>query len=253
MLSFFPTPYEDELLYSVFARYHVRAGNKSYKTTIQELFNSQTASAIVDLPCNIRSLIENMPPMSLYNTEELIKNHTLFPFYAAFLQPERAKQIYNSMLGSRGGDIYTRAGIMASRISANRFLKYCPVCASEELQRYGEMYWHRMHQVPFLLCPIHKMQLLDSMVPCIGINKHEYISASPENCLKSAVQDLKPEIQQHLEALTDLSQCLMDMLLPNRELEWLTLSQFNRHSKHKVIFVFHTYAWNFSSCQIFES
>jgi hypothetical protein len=35
--------------------------------------------------------------------------------------------------------------------------------------------------------------------------------------------------------------------------EVLTLSQFNRHSKHKVIFVFHTYAWNFSSCQIFES
>lgn len=223
MLSFFPTPYPDELLYSVFARYHIRAGNKSYKTTMGELFNSQTASAIVGLPCNIRNLVSNMPPMSLYNTEELIQNHTLFPFYAAFLPPERAKQIYNSMLGSRGGDIHTRAGIMASGISVNRFLKFCPVCASEDLQRHGEMYWHRIHQVPFLLCPIHKMQLLDSMVPYVGVNKHEYISASPENCPKSKVQDLKPEIQQHLEALSDLSQCLMDMSLPNRELEWFKI------------------------------
>ncbi|EGD49575.1 Tn7-like transposition protein D [Ruminiclostridium papyrosolvens DSM 2782] len=220
MLSFFPTPYPDELLYSVFARYHVRAGNKSYKMTMGELFNSQTASAIVDLPCNIRNLVGNMPPKSLYNAEELIREHTLFPFYTAFLPPERAKQIYNSMLGSRGGDIYTRAGIMANGISANRYLKFCPACASEALQQHGEMYWHRIHQVPFLLCPIHKIQLLDSIVPCIGINKHEYISASPENCPKSEVKDLKPEIQQHLRTLTDLSQCLIDLSLPNRELEW---------------------------------
>jgi hypothetical protein len=27
MLSFFPTPYPDEILYSVFARYHARSGN----------------------------------------------------------------------------------------------------------------------------------------------------------------------------------------------------------------------------------
>lgn len=223
MLTFFPTPYPDEILYSVFARYHVRAGNKSFKTTMKELLNSQTAVAILDLPCNIQNLVGNLPPLSQYSAEGIIQENTLFPFYSAFLPPERAKQIYNSMLGSRGGDIHSRAGIMASGISSNRYLKFCPRCASEDIQLYGEMYWHRIHQVPFLLCPIHKIQLLDSMVPCIGINKHEYISASPENCPNRGIQDLKPKIQRHLEALTDLSQCMMDLSLPNRELEWFKI------------------------------
>lgn len=223
MLTFFPTPYPDEILYSVFARYHVRVGNKSFKTTMKELLNSQTAVAILDLPCNIQNLVGNLPPLSQYSAEGIIQENTLFPFYSAFLPPERAKQIYNSMLGSRGGDIHSRAGIMASGISSNRYLKFCPRCASEDIQLYGEMYWHRIHQVPFLLCPIHKIQLLDSKIPCIGINKHEYISASPENCPESENQDIKPEMHQHLEALTDLAQCLMDLALPNRELEWFKI------------------------------
>lgn len=37
MITFFPVPYEDEVLYSVLARYHVRSGNTSYKATMQDL------------------------------------------------------------------------------------------------------------------------------------------------------------------------------------------------------------------------
>ena len=40
MLGSFPTPYPDELLYSVVARYHVRSGNKSFRQTHEELFET---------------------------------------------------------------------------------------------------------------------------------------------------------------------------------------------------------------------
>ncbi len=37
MVSFFPQPYPDEILYSVIAPYHIRSGNTSPKITLQEL------------------------------------------------------------------------------------------------------------------------------------------------------------------------------------------------------------------------
>jgi len=37
MVSFFPTMYEDELIYSAIARYHVRSGNTIPKQTIDKL------------------------------------------------------------------------------------------------------------------------------------------------------------------------------------------------------------------------
>lgn len=39
MSRFFPTPLPDEILCSVFARYHIRSGNRKPKVTLLELFN----------------------------------------------------------------------------------------------------------------------------------------------------------------------------------------------------------------------
>ncbi|KYH35263.1 hypothetical protein CLTEP_08880 [Clostridium tepidiprofundi DSM 19306] len=88
-----------------------------------------------------------------------------------------------SMKGNKGEDIYNRTGIMASSISENRYLKYCLVCANEDKKEYGELFWHRVHQIPCLqICPKHKTLLLDSEVLVHSGNKHEFIGATNENC-----------------------------------------------------------------------
>lgn len=33
------------------------------------------------------------------------------------------------------------------RTGTDRYLKYCPICAEEDRQKYGEAYWHRSHQI----------------------------------------------------------------------------------------------------------
>src|SRR5712692_7659464 len=39
-------------------------------------------------------------------------------------------------------------------------LRYCPACAAGERSRFGECYWHRLHQVPgALLCAEHDLLL----------------------------------------------------------------------------------------------
>ena len=86
-MLFFPTLYEDELLYSAIARYHIRSGNINYKHTTIDLFGRKTVSASIYLPSNISTLINNLPVNYIYNEEDIIIKHTLYPFYTAFLTP----------------------------------------------------------------------------------------------------------------------------------------------------------------------
>ena len=46
MLQYFPTPYPDELWYSVLCRYHVRSGNAGSATTFRELFGDRDHAAL---------------------------------------------------------------------------------------------------------------------------------------------------------------------------------------------------------------
>lgn len=183
MLSFFPTPYSDELLYSVLARYHVRSGNISPKMTILDLYGSTTVTAVVDLPCHIENLVSRLPLCVLFTAEQMILGHTLYPYYAAFLLERRATELYYAMKGDFGGDIHINTGIVASTVKASQYLRYCPICMQEDIVKYGESYWHRLHHVPgVLVCPEHKVVLLDSQIKVHGLNKHEYIAADMENC-----------------------------------------------------------------------
>jgi len=181
MIISFPEFYEDEILYSTLARHHVRSGNLSSKLTLQELFGSTTVTASMELPANINSLIANIPKYFSISAEELIHKHTLYPFYTAFLQENRANYIYNLMLGNQGSKIFTAIGATNKPIKSNNYLRFCPDCIKDDLVKYGETYWHRMHQVPGLLvCHKHRTILYDSSVDIHLRNRQTYISASME-------------------------------------------------------------------------
>ena len=227
MLSFFPVPYEDEILYSVFARYHIRSGNTSFKSTIKDLFGSTNITAVMDLPSNLNKLIENLPLGSKYTAEYFIYNHTLYPFYAAFLPPGRAKEVLDSMKMDKGGSIYTRIGIMASSITLNQFLKFCPACIEEDKQRYGEFYWHRIHQIPgIFVCPKHYIPIYDSQVPVRGYNKHEYKSANEDNCKVYDVINYPDKIIEKMINIAQDTEVLLNRIFEKKEIEWFKEQYF---------------------------
>ncbi|MEQ2466710.1 TniQ family protein [Niallia sp. Sow4_A1] len=97
MIIQFPTPYPDELLYSVISRYHVRAGNVFWKHTLEDLFGKRTISASVFLPSGIGSLVQHLPKNTTLNEQIFIEKHTMYPFYTVFLPTEKAQSIYESM------------------------------------------------------------------------------------------------------------------------------------------------------------
>ncbi|MDR4888384.1 TnsD family Tn7-like transposition protein [Fredinandcohnia sp. QZ13] len=163
MLSFFPRCYDDELLYSVLSRYHLRSGNHSFKRTIMELFSIDSLIPTSDLPCNLVELCKNIG--FLYDPIYLRDNHTLLPYYRPFLKESIVEKVENMMLYEKGSSLHMSLGIMGSNIPFPKNLKYCLDCYNQDQLRYGEPYWHRSHQLPGVyICPIHNSQLVCSDV-----------------------------------------------------------------------------------------
>jgi len=179
MIRCFPDPYPDELLYSICARFHERVQYPNKKGTMRELFGDEAAIAVVDLPSNLGSLVSALSPGSSHTVERLINRHTLFPFFALFLHPEQAQQLWVDMEGARGPAIKMRSGVMASTVQPPEWLRFCPPCVQQDKQEFGESYWHRLHQLPGVeVCPEHNVRLLDSQVRVQNPQtRHEFVAA----------------------------------------------------------------------------
>jgi hypothetical protein len=138
----------------------------------------------MDLPSHIDKILSNLPKDHQFTSDELIDKFTLFIFYSSFVPPEDSETIRKYMKEDNGGSIYNKIGLMASSITLNKFIKFCPDCMKEDLVRYGEIYWHRIHQVSgVFICPKHHAFLIDSTVNSRGFNKHEFIAATYKNCI----------------------------------------------------------------------
>lgn len=192
------------------ARYNVRSGNTSPKTTLKELFGINTITAVVDMPSDIDALICRLPKEKKLVAEALIMKNTLFPYYTAFLPEPRVLDIKAAMRKDCGGRIHTMAGIMASTVSTPQYLRFCPQCNLEDEQKYGEHYWHRLHQMPgAIICPTHTTLIQDSTVKLELQNRHEFIAANRSNCANNP-----PNIEYSDKDFYSLS-------FLSRDIEWI--------------------------------
>lgn len=147
LIRYFPNIYIDELLYSAFCRYYKDTEQKSHKTALKELLSKNNPLAIIEFPSNIELFIKQFDGISYYNAEDIIFKFTMLPLYYPFLDVERQEYAINNMKGNNGRGIYMKLGIMASSLKTLRFLKFCPECLKEDKSKYGEVYWHRSHNV----------------------------------------------------------------------------------------------------------
>lgn len=162
MIGFFPEIYEDELLYSLLCRYYQRTGYTKYIFAVDDLFMRRTVHLVIEW------VNEYSPDAMDHITkrtdfETVVRNHTMFPAYTRFLPKERRNAALHSLLVC-DGNYYNL--VVNQKVKHKRFLRYCPICAAEDRERYGETYWHREHQIVHLdICPKHRCRLVDSNVP----------------------------------------------------------------------------------------
>lgn len=179
MLGWFPTPYPDELLYSICARYQEQTDYPSVGAVTEDIFGSSYISPVVDLPCYLERLVSALPPGHRISADRLIDNNTLFPFYSPFLPEDRVKRIRKEMRYGDSRIVHKLAGINNSSIRTPDWLRFCPTCVRVDRRRFDFTYWHRIHQLPSIeVCPDHAVFLENSRARARNrFSKYGYISA----------------------------------------------------------------------------
>jgi hypothetical protein len=182
MIAYFPTPYPDEIFYSLIARYCIHMSAKGPKDLLTELFGTSNVSATLDFPSHLASFHSRTSSVFDKPINHIIKDHTLLPLYERFISERNLEKIKASMAG-RSGDIHTRIGVNAGIHSSLYVPRYCPICFETDKSTYGEGYWHRSHQISTINhCHLHHCQLFEANAERITFNKHFFIPANDKYC-----------------------------------------------------------------------
>ncbi len=167
MIGFFPEIYPDELIYSWFARYYQRSGYSAYLDAIRDLYDREIIRPDVELinalSEDAKTVLEGMLPL-----ESMILSHTMFPYYARFLPVERRRRAYEGMK-SMAPNLHDLLAIPNHSKKVVRMIRYCPICAVEDREWFGETYIHRSHQMMYVdICYRHRCYLEETVIPISG-------------------------------------------------------------------------------------
>lgn len=161
----FPSPYPDESLGSILARYQLRTGRRGFYEVRQDLgpvFTDATRAHQVQYH-GLQPLVEAIGYAIPLDT--LLWEHTMLPYYAPSLDAPWLEKALKSAIDPHGKSGVPQLQGPVQRTSA----AFCPVCLLADYQRYGEPYWHRLHQLPGLrTCPIHE-ETLQTYCPTCNI------------------------------------------------------------------------------------
>ncbi len=122
-----------------------------------------------------------------YTAGKILRENTIFTYYEPFLPLARKQEIVNDIYRGNGGSIYTRLGIVAGSICNKFDIYYCPLCASQEVTKYGEAYIHREHQLQgVFICPHHGVALYKYIFDKSIVSRIEYVRLEQKQlCLEA--------------------------------------------------------------------
>lgn len=179
MLTFFVDPYEEEMISSLFARYHFYSGNINKVDTLEELLGERGTNAFKIFPSKLKYL-ESQIDNPNYTSDYFIYKHTLFPLYSVFLSRNKHSEVIKYMEEHGNVGVYFILGIAMSKVDIRNGYKYCPLCVEADIDMYGEAYFHRLHQMQgVLVCEEHGCKLYDYTY--IDNARREFVRLKYEN------------------------------------------------------------------------
>lgn len=185
MLAYLPFFYPSELLYSILARTYRHGGWCSPKQGMVEFFGSHKTRAGTFLQTDLNRFAKRLPSNRRLTSVQLAHDATLLPYLTAFQPAEIRAWSLAAVCGDNGkaDAVYAKLGLATSRVHLPSVLRYCPICRTEMLEKLGELYWVRDHQLPgVLVCHLHAVALADSQIILAETGQHEFIAADEDNC-----------------------------------------------------------------------
>jgi hypothetical protein len=201
MLGFFPDLYPDELFYSGCARYQDHGYFPSKGRVSEQLFGNKHTTAWVHLPQHLDRFVASLPPQARFTSDDIINNHTTLPYLSPFISSERALQARADMKDGSGKTILNNIGVQSGLILLPEWLRFCALCVEDERERFGERYWHRIHQLSGVeVCPEHAVFLENSSARArYRASSNEYVSAERSTITNLARSvDLSKPVEQTL-------------------------------------------------------
>lgn len=176
-IAYFPEMYEDELVFSVLSRFYSHSGFMTYRDAAKICYQVSNTSPSIEFLNNMTVEIREHF-LKQCTTEELVEKHTMFPMYMRFYEKERRKTTFEALV--KMGSNKNIFPLISNKETA-RYLRYCPLCAKEDREKYGETYWHRTHQLyGNQVCSIHHCYLEESSIEISGKVTPAFISADSE-------------------------------------------------------------------------
>ena len=210
-LKFFPAPYPDECYYSIFCRYFARSGSTSNKRTIFNLFGeAQSLAAFVFLPRRLELVDIWLGEDSPVKREKLALDNSCYAYFSTTFTRQLFEGMERKIKNGEPDRSLERRIIQKCRRSHwPERLRYCPDCVREDVERYGETYWHRMPQLPGVeYCLKHGTSIQDSEVTFRQITMAFYPASHALQCLTLQEDEEKKKYRQRYLAIA-------------RDTEWL--------------------------------
>lgn len=175
MIAYIPKLYPDELIYSFLSRLAVHNGYMTYRQAAEDIFGSKLVNPSIEFIDLMRPEVNEALTVEM-NMKEIILAHTMFPYYATFLDEKKKMEALNFLQEGNKG-FYKKLPI--PKWNEERFLRYCPLCVENDRKIFGETYWHRLHQMWGInVCCKHGCMLLNSDVAIKADKTPEFVSAN---------------------------------------------------------------------------
>ncbi len=158
MLNNITEPFDDEIFYSWFCRYHLLSGNINSTYTDMDFFGIKTYNKNISYPCNLNYLCSQLPFTFNISYDSIINNNTCFPIFKPFLKKSFSNYLLELM---KYGTTTPKSNIRKiSSLFNNKIIKICNQCILEDKKNYGISYIHRIHQIPgCFICQHHHIPL----------------------------------------------------------------------------------------------
>tara|TARA_R110001599_G_scaffold353856_1_gene600439 strand:+ start:17605 stop:19176 length:1572 start_codon:yes stop_codon:yes gene_type:complete len=155
-----PATLPDETLFSRYIR-HMTILGMNEKDYLKRLFNKPRISIHPYLTIGTyrASQISEEAELQIFNEQ------TLGRLFSYFL-PHHAADIFSGLRTNDGNKAFRACQLASVKESETLSIKYCSLCASQDIWQYGVSYWHRIHQIPGIeACPYHQVLLVHQDLP----------------------------------------------------------------------------------------
>jgi len=205
MVSYFPIPFPDETFYSLVCRYAFIIGETSPLKVNEQLFGKRKIQLSYEFPNRLADFIRHVSHLSTLTSESVIANHSSFDFYKYFITPTHADLVKTKMISGTVGNINGFIGLNRSDLRPLDTPRYCIKCAESDIIQFGQVYWHRLHQLVIPVCPIHKLYLTNLATAQVSLRSQQYyytfskegLDSNAVPCFNSLLLEMA-ELSSHL-------------------------------------------------------